>query len=166
MGSNVPPEIRSTDREPLRVSLLVLPDAGVGTLTGMFDALSSFPLLGTFDDAVPSTSPFAVELVGATREPQPTASGISLPVHRSIADPGRTDIAIVPSLLVRDGTWVSGRYPDLVDWLQRVHSEGALLCSACSGALLIAETGSSRAVASRSIPPMPARSWTTTPTSV
>jgi transcriptional regulator GlxA family with amidase domain len=141
MGSNVPPEIRSTDREPLRVSLLVLPDAGVGTLTGMFDALSSFPLLGTFDDAVPSTSPFAVELVGATREPQPTASGISLPVRRSIADPGRTDIAIVPSLFVPDGTWVQGRYPDLVDWLQRVHTEGALLCSACSGALLIAETG-------------------------
>ena len=62
-------------------------------------------------------------------------------MHRSIADPGRTDIAIVPSLLVPDGVWVRGRYPELVAWLQRVHEEGALLCSACSGVLLIAETG-------------------------
>ncbi len=141
MGSNVPPNTRSTDRGLLRVSLLVLPEAGLGTVTGIFDALSCFSLLSTFDDAVPSAPPFSVELVGATREPQPTASGLSLPVHRSIGDPGRTDIAIVPSLAVRDGSWVTGRYPDLVDWLQRVHSEGAMVCSACSGALLIAETG-------------------------
>jgi transcriptional regulator GlxA family with amidase domain len=137
----VPPDTRSLRREPLRVSLLVLPDAGVGSLAGMFDTLSSFPLLGSFDAAVPAASPFSVELVAATRGPQPTASGIALPVHRSIADAGHTDIAIVPSLLVPDGTWVRGRYPELVGWLQRVHTEGALVCSACSGVLLIAETG-------------------------
>jgi transcriptional regulator GlxA family with amidase domain len=125
----------------LRVSLLVLPDAGLGTLTGMYDTLAAFSLLRTFDDAVPSTSPFAVELVGAGRDPQPTASGIALPVHRSIAEPGRTDIAIVPSLMVGGGGWVQGRYPEQVDWLRRVHAEGGLLCSACSGVLLIAETG-------------------------
>jgi transcriptional regulator GlxA family with amidase domain len=107
----------------------------------MFDTLSSLALLAGFDDAVPSASPFAVELVATTGDPQPTASGIALPVHRSIADPGRTDIAIVPSLFVPDGLWRRGRYPELVDWLQRVHREGALLCSACSGVLLIAETG-------------------------
>ena len=110
----MPRDTRSSRREPLRVSLLVLPDAGLGTLTGMFDTLSCFPLLGTFDASVPTTPPFDVELVGATREAQPTASGITLPVHRSVADAGRTDIAIVPSLVVRDGVWVRGRYPELV----------------------------------------------------
>jgi transcriptional regulator GlxA family with amidase domain len=64
-----------------------------------------------------------------------------VPVHRSIADPGVTDIAIVPSLLVRDAVWRQGRYPDLVNWLRQCHEEGALVCSACSGVLLIAETG-------------------------
>ena len=141
MGSNVPAATRTSQREPLQVSLLVLPDAAVGSLAGMFDTLSSFPLLSSFDAAVPSTPPFAVELVAASRDPQPTASGFTLPVHRSIADPGRTDIAIVPSLMVTDGTWVRGRYPDLVGWLQQVHAEGAVVCSACSGVLLIAETG-------------------------
>lgn len=137
----MPSGTRTDDREPLRVSLLVLPDAAVGSLTGMFDTLSAFGLLGTIDPAVPATPPFAVELVAATRDPQPTASGITLPVHRSIAEPGRTDIAIVPSLLVPEGTWVRGRYPELVEWLRGVHGAGGMLCSACSGVLLIAETG-------------------------
>ncbi len=47
----------------------------------------------------------------------------------------------MPSLLVRDGTWVPGRYPELVAWLRRAHEHGGMLCSACSGVLLIAETG-------------------------
>jgi transcriptional regulator GlxA family with amidase domain len=136
----VPPDTRPTRREPLRVSLLVLPDAGVGTLTGMFDTLSCFPLLGGFDAAVPSAPPFAVELVAATRDPQLTASGIALPVHRSVSD-AHTDIVIVPSLLVPDGSWVRDRYPELVAWLRHVHESGGMLCSACSGVLLIAETG-------------------------
>lgn len=137
----MPPSTRPSRDEPLRVSLLVLPDATVGSLTGMFDALSCFPVLGTFDGSVPTTPPFAVELVAVTRDAQSTASGITLPVHRSIDEPGRTDIAIVPSLLVPEGVWVRGRYPHLVDWLRRVHGEGGLVCSACSGVLLIAETG-------------------------
>jgi transcriptional regulator GlxA family with amidase domain len=141
MGSNVPADARPNRREPLRVSLLVFPEAGLGTLTGMFDTFSSFPLLSTVDGAVPPDAPFAVELVAATSGSVPTASGVALPVHRSISDPERTDIAIVPSLLVAGGTWKRGRYPDLVAWLRRVHEEGALVCSACSGVLLIAETG-------------------------
>jgi transcriptional regulator GlxA family with amidase domain len=140
MGPNVPPSPYDR-RAPLRVSLLVLPEAGLGTLTGMLDALSCFPLLGTFDDAVPREPPFVVELVAGSGAPAQTASGLALPVHRSVAEPGRTDIAIVPSLVVAGGSWEQGRHPELVEWLRRVHGEGALVCSACSGVLLIAETG-------------------------
>jgi transcriptional regulator GlxA family with amidase domain len=141
MGRYVPPETRSNRREPLRVSLLVLPEATLGSVTGMFDTLSAFPLLGTFDDSVPAEPPFAVELVASTNGSAATASGIDVPVHRAIADAGATDIAIVPSLLVNGGAWIPGRYPELVAWLARLHREGALLCSACSGVLLLAETG-------------------------
>lgn len=157
IGPNVPRDTRSSHREPLRVSLLVLPDAPVGTLTGMFDTLSCFPMLGTIDRSVPTTPPFAVELVAAGRDAQPTASGIALPVHRSIADPGRSDIVIVPSLMVPGGVWTPGRYPELVAWLREAHEDGALLCSACSGVLLLAETG---LLAGRSVTMHPAYAGT------
>jgi len=39
------------------------------------------------------------------------------------------------------GGWKKGRYPRLVEWLRRMHDRGAVLCSACSGVFLLAETG-------------------------
>jgi len=37
--------------------------------------------------------------------------------------------------------WIPGRYPKTVEWLSAMHAGGATLCSACSGVLLLAETG-------------------------
>ena len=37
--------------------------------------------------------------------------------------------------------WKKGRYPRVIEWLQRMHERGAMLCSACSGIFLLAETG-------------------------
>jgi transcriptional regulator GlxA family with amidase domain len=62
-------------------------------------------------------------------------------VQRAIAEIETTDIAIVPSVLLRPEGWEKGRYPCLVDWLHTMHDRGAVLCSACSGIFLLAETG-------------------------
>jgi transcriptional regulator GlxA family with amidase domain len=44
-------------------------------------------------------------------------------------------------VLLRSRGWELARYPDLVDWLRRMYDRGAVLCSACSGIFLLAETG-------------------------
>ena len=129
MGPNMPSDAPPNRREPLRVAILVFPDAALGTLTGIFDTLGSLPMVATFDDAVPREPPFTVELVAAKHGSMTTAGGLALPVHRAIGDGARTDIAIVPSLLVEDGVWHTGRHPELVAWLRQVHAEGAVVCS-------------------------------------
>jgi transcriptional regulator GlxA family with amidase domain len=43
--------------------------------------------------------------------------------------------------MVQHGIWKTGRYPEVVQWLREMHSQGATLCSACSGVLLLAEIG-------------------------
>ncbi len=53
----------------------------------------------------------------------------------------RTDVAIIPLMMVHGPHWKTGRYPRLVEWLRRQHDHGAVLASACTGALLLAETG-------------------------
>jgi transcriptional regulator GlxA family with amidase domain len=35
----------------------------------------------------------------------------------------------------------TGRNPELVAWMRRMHERGAMLCSACTGVLLLAESG-------------------------
>jgi len=44
-------------------------------------------------------------------------------------------------VLLKSEGWRKGRYPEVVDWVRRMHAQGAMLCSACSGIFLLAETG-------------------------
>jgi len=126
---------------PIHVSLVAIADAMVSPLAGIYDVLSSFELLGSFDDAVPRSSPFEVEIVGPAAGSSRTASGLPIRIHRPIEKVDRTDIVIIPSMLAEKGEWKTGRYPAVVNWLSKVHAGGAMLCSACSGVLLLAETG-------------------------
>ena len=122
---------------PHQVSLVAVPDAVVSTLSGIYDVLNAFRLIAFSEDRIP----FEVSIVGERTGALDLASGIPVVVQRAIADIAATDIVIVPSFLVGPEAWVPGRYPELVEWLKRMHARGAVLCSACSGIFLLAETG-------------------------
>ncbi len=125
--------------KPLRVCLVALPDAVISTLAGIYDVINGVSLMGL---AAPGARPpFRVEIVGEQAGPLRLASGVHIDVQRAVADIAACDVAIVPSVLLKPGGWENGRYPQLVDWLRRMHAGGARLCSACSGIFLIAETG-------------------------
>ncbi|MGE0723973.1 MAG: GlxA family transcriptional regulator [Alphaproteobacteria bacterium] len=129
------------ERSPLRVSLVAVPEAMSFTLNGLYEVLGSFALLGTHDMALPRTPPFSVEVVALARGLTPTASGLPIMAHAAIDEVARTDLVIVPSVMVEGGEWAVGRHPRMVQWLKDMHARGAILCSACSGLLLLAETG-------------------------
>jgi len=124
---------------PRHVSLVALPDAVVSTLFGIFDVMNSFTLMRM--SSAGARPPFQIDIVGTDTGPLTLASGVAIDVQRSIDAVETSDIVIVPSILLQPGGWAKGRYPRLVDWLQRMHERGALLCSACSGIFLLAETG-------------------------
>lgn len=121
------------------VALVALPDAVVSTLAGIYDVMNAPALMGL--PSALARKPFHVEIVGESVGPLGLASGVPIPVQRSIDTIETCDIVIVPSVLLRANGWQKGRYPRLVEWLQRVHARGAVLCSACSGIFLLAETG-------------------------
>ncbi len=124
---------------PRHVSLVALPDAVVSTLFGIFDVMNAFSLM-RMSSAGPRP-PFEVHIVGEAAGPLDLASGVPIDVQRSSDSIDTSDIVIVPSILLPAEGWQTGRYPRLVDWLQRMHARGAVLCSACSGIFLLAETG-------------------------
>jgi transcriptional regulator GlxA family with amidase domain len=126
--------------DPRHVSLVALPDAVVSTLSGIFDVMNAFALMGLPNKRTGSQVPFHVEIVGEAVGPLALASGVPINVQRAIAEIETTDIVIVPSVLLRPEGWEKGRYPSLVDWLRTMHDRGAVLCSACSGIFLLAET--------------------------
>lgn len=138
MASPSAPAIRSPAPAVTRVSLVALPDAVISTLAGLYDTMNARALMGIGDDAARR---FQVEIVGMTPGPLTLASGVPMMVQRSVDTIDATDIIIVPSVLLRGPAWQKDRYPGLVEWLRRMHARGAVLCSACSGIFLIAETG-------------------------
>lgn len=127
-ASNAGPAVR-------HVALLALPDAVVSTLAGIYDVMNAPALIGA------SSPPFHIEIAGEAVGALELASGMPIQVQRSIDTIEASDIVIVPSVLLRGSGWQTGRYPRIVDWLQRMHERGAVLCSACSGIFLLAETG-------------------------
>lgn len=126
---------------PLHVSLVAIPDAVISTFSGIYDVLNCFRMMGRGDGVFPEQAPFQVEIVGETCGPVRLASGLPVDVQRSIDRIETTDIIIVPSVLLAGERWQVDRYPALVAWLAAMHGRGAMLCSACSGLFLLAETG-------------------------
>ncbi len=125
----------------VHVSLLAIPDAVLSTISGIYDVMNGLKMLGVAADTVPDYSPFTVEIVAEKTGPVHLASGLPIETHRSIAEVKSTDIIIMPSILLTEAGWQKGRYKALVEWVSRMHASGALLCSACSGIFLLAETG-------------------------
>lgn len=126
---------------PKRVSLLALPAESTGTpIHGLYETLilASAVIQGPDAAAAPL---FAAEIVGPERGIFPSACGLPLEVHRAMHEVEATDIVITASMLFENQEWQTGKHPETVAWLQRMHRQGADLCSACAGALLLAETG-------------------------
>jgi transcriptional regulator GlxA family with amidase domain len=124
------------------VSLVALPDAVVSTLFGIFDVMNAFTLMDFSSAHSGAQVPFRIEIVGEAVGGLQLASGVPINVQRAIDTLESSDIVIVPSILLPSGGgWEKGRYRRLVDWLRTMHERGAVLCSACSGIFLLAETG-------------------------
>lgn len=131
----------SAGRKTLHVSLIAIPDVSISSLAGMYDVFKMLSILGTFENAVPRTSLFEVEIVSPHPGFTVTSCGLPISTQRTFREVRHTNIVIVPSMLVPGAEWKCGRYPALVAWLKQQHARGAMLCSACSGVLLLAETG-------------------------
>lgn len=125
---------------PLHVSLVAIPGTLSSPIAGLYEVLTAFPVVADFYDDVPASPPFAVDIVGHEQAHITAVSGLPIAVQRSIGEIERTDIVIVTTMAVEDG-WETDRHPELVDWMRRMHERGALLCSACTGILVLAETG-------------------------
>ena len=133
-----------TDGTPRRVSIVAIPDALVSPASGLFETLK---LVGSVegeprDAPADDAGPFEVEIVGEAVGAVSGASGLSLTATRALEEVDDTDIVIVSSMAMHgEGDWLPGRYPRVVAWIREMHARGATIGSACTGAMLTAETG-------------------------
>jgi len=128
--------------EPLKVAIVAVPEVTASTLYGMFDLFSSpgrdyqFITTGTPGDQ--RMKPF---IVARERESFTAANGIRVMPDHSFTTAPQPDIVCIPDFFVNPGDSVAGQYGPEAEWLADVHRKGAVLASACSGAVLLGEAG-------------------------
>lgn len=124
------------------IAVLSVPESTASTLYGMYDVLESagrdWPMLV---DGRPGTSALRTLIVSADGKGRRVGNGLWIEPHASIADCPAPDVIAIPDLMVAPGEDIAGRYAAEVDWLKREHARGVTLATACTGALLLAETG-------------------------
>jgi transcriptional regulator GlxA family with amidase domain len=128
---------------PIRISIVATPDAMVSPTSGLFEVLSSVAATAASAGGPEAgDEPLRPEIVAERPGPLRGASGLSITAHRAFSEVTATDVVVVPSVAMGyDGSWVPGRYPQVVRWIRAMHAGGAAICSSCSGGMLTAETG-------------------------
>lgn len=128
---------------PIEIAILACPEVGASTLYGMFDLLAGAGRdWETFIEGTPTPGPLRPRILSRDGEPITIANGVRLTPDGSFADCPRPDVVCVPELIVPPDLDRLGEILDQeVDWLRRWYLQGATVATACSGAVLLAETG-------------------------
>jgi transcriptional regulator GlxA family with amidase domain len=128
--------------QPISVLLLAIPETAGSVLYGMKDVLcATGNIWQTLVRTEAQGKPFSVHIVSSTRRPFTCGNSIPVQPDCSLADAPPADIVIVPELWLGPDEHLKGRYPRVMDFICEKHAEGAYIYSACSGAVLLAETG-------------------------
>ncbi|HSS64572.1 MAG TPA: helix-turn-helix domain-containing protein [Gammaproteobacteria bacterium] len=134
--------MNSGSRGPVDVLIVAVPETAGSALYGMLDVLSAAgSIWQTLARAGGEQKLFRVRIVSPQGDPFVCGNGIPVQPDCSVADDPDAPIVILPEIwLGPDESW-DGRHPALIEWISRKYREGATLYSACSGAVMLAETG-------------------------
>lgn len=127
---------------PVRIALLALPESTASTLYGMYDL---FKGAGRDWDILTrgQTGPELIDvtIISAHPEPFTAANGITISPHHHLNDIPTPDVICVPDIFVMPGESLESRFEAEKDFLCAAYAQGSTIATACSGALLLAETG-------------------------
>ena len=122
----------------MQICFVALADAMVSTIAGPIDVLRTASLLSTAYGA--QFGKIKTDIVAEEEGLVRCYNGLMVNSTCSFNDIKKVDMVVLPSLgLENEGSL--DQYPELIRWLKQVHRNGAILCSICTGAFLLAETG-------------------------
>jgi transcriptional regulator GlxA family with amidase domain len=132
----------NSTRQPTNVAILAFPEVTPSTVYGMYDIfLSAGRDWGLVVDGKPGASLMRPRVVSRIREPFAAASGVRLAPEAGLEGGPAPDIVCVPEVAVPPTESLEGRFDVEIDYLKRCYAAGAVLATACSGAVLLAEAG-------------------------
>ncbi|MEQ9488380.1 MAG: helix-turn-helix domain-containing protein [Alphaproteobacteria bacterium] len=133
----------SESKPTIAVSLLVLPETFPAALYSLHELFWSVGRIWGDITGEPETAArrFAPTITSRIGVAAPSPAGPPIAVDAALDDGPTPDVVIVTDLALQLDTELSGRWTHEADWIRRMHANGAVICSICSGALFLAESG-------------------------
>ncbi len=124
------------------ICLLATEESSPGTLFGLHEVFSVLePGWIELTGETEFCAGFDVRIVSETGTNLTCTGGITVTPDASIEDIDRADAVIVSDLGIDPSADHRSRWPEVIRWLRRIHDAGGMICSVCSGAILVANTG-------------------------
>jgi transcriptional regulator GlxA family with amidase domain len=124
------------------IALLAARETSPSVLYGLYDVLYSVG--SVYPDMTigePGPEALDVRIVAAEAEPFRCTGNVTVEPHASITAIEKVDAAVVCDMYTPIDEPPRDRYPRETAWLRSMHAAGALVCSVCSGSLVLAEAG-------------------------
>jgi transcriptional regulator GlxA family with amidase domain len=130
----------SPGASPISVRVLALPESSPAVVYGVYEVLHA---VGTAWSHVTGESsdvtPLDVRIAGRS---SPLQSFLDIPVAPHVGlEPAAPGIAIVCDINLPRDADPRGRWPREATWLASSHAAGTLVCSVCTGSLVLADAG-------------------------
>lgn len=124
------------------MGLLAVPEASAAVIYGLHEV---FTCVGTMwqtltGDVVRSRQ-MLPRIVGASTDMIRTSLGMPLIPDTSFDDRAQMDVIIVSDLFLDPESSQNDLWPEAIAWLKAQHDHGAIICSVCTGSLMLAQAG-------------------------
>ena len=124
-----------------RIAIVALPEATASVVYGMLDLFCSagrdWKLV---TEGVPGAPVLTAEIVATHTAPFEVANGAMVKPHATLSAL-QYDIVCIPELAIAPQSDLTGRFSPEIAWIKDQHAGGAIIATACSGAVLLAAAG-------------------------
>ena len=132
----------SAPRGKISISLVAVREVSAAIVYGLHEV---FTCVGTAWETLTgertNTRLIAPRIVGRTTEPIRTTFNASLVPDHTLSEEHHSDVVIVGDLNFDDDDGPVGRWKDEVAWIRDQYERGAIVCSVCTGSMMLAEAG-------------------------
>ena len=127
---------------PIEVAILVYPETSASVVFGMYDLfLSPGRDWNIIVEGRPGTSLMRPRIVSRRGEAFAVGNGVMITPEATLEEIELPAIVCVPEILFTFDEPLGQRFAAEIAWLRKCYGSGAILASACSGAVLLAEAG-------------------------
>ncbi|MEJ2120245.1 MAG: helix-turn-helix domain-containing protein [Alphaproteobacteria bacterium] len=130
------------EKRPVSISLLALPESTPAALYGLYEVFTSAGVTWAELTGEDRSAPyFDVKIVSTQGDTFTCVTGTPIAPDATIDQTAQTDVVLVTDLAFPLDADPRGRWPNVAEWLRQRHADGALICSVCTGSVLLADAG-------------------------